>query len=218
MKTKIVVFCLILVSFSFIGKVKTYKETKVEIQVTRAKIKNINLSKDSIGKIFTEQLVNKIFTYWYGTKWSFEGHTSVPKKGRIACGYFVSTTLRDVGLNLNRYKLARKSPLDEANFLKQKYPVLILENETIEENITQIKSTLNEGIYFLGFDQSHVGFILKEDTSVFVIHSNYINSQGVVKEKIENSLAFSHYLKFYIVPISRNKPLIRKWISGMKVY
>ena len=217
MKSKIVMFSLILVSFSFIGKAKTYKQTKIDVQQIKSKINIENIAQDSISKLFTEQLVNKIIPYWYGTKWSFEGHTPIPKHGKIACGYFVSTTLRDVGFNLNRYKMARKSPINEAKIVSLNSKIIEIENETVKENIQEIKNILKQGVYFLGFDESHVGYILKQDTSVYIIHSNYINFEGVVKEKIENSEAFSHYLKFHIAPISRNIELMKKWIGNLRL-
>ena len=59
------------------------------------------ISMDSIGEYFEKQIVNGIVPYWYGTPWSFEGHTNQPHQGEIACGYFVSTTLKHMGLNIN---------------------------------------------------------------------------------------------------------------------
>src|SRR5690606_907796 len=69
---------------------------------------------DSVMEVFTLKLLNEIIPYWYGTEWDFEGHTAIPNEGKIACGYFVSTTLRDMGLNINRYKLAQQHGLNEA--------------------------------------------------------------------------------------------------------
>ena len=51
------------------------------------------VSFDSVQHYFTESLLNGILPHWYGTVWSFDGHTSTPGTGEIACGYLVSTTL-----------------------------------------------------------------------------------------------------------------------------
>jgi hypothetical protein len=40
--------------------------------------------------------------------WDYNGYTNTPKNGVIACGYFVSTTLKHFGFNLNRYDVAKK--------------------------------------------------------------------------------------------------------------
>ena len=66
------------------------------------------------NKIFTLFLLNNIIPHWYGTKQDFCAYTETPKQGVIACGILVSTTLKDMGLNVNRYKLAQQSPTNEA--------------------------------------------------------------------------------------------------------
>jgi len=62
---------------------------------------------DSVSHYFLNTLLNNIVPHWYGTTWAYEGHTNVPVQGEIACGYFVSTTLRHFGFKLNRYKMAQ---------------------------------------------------------------------------------------------------------------
>jgi hypothetical protein len=93
----------------------TYKGIKASIRANKQKV---GADMDSVSKVFQESLLNRIIPQWAGTTWSFEGHTSVPQQGEIACGYFVSTTLRDVGINLNRYTLAQQLPINEAKSLK----------------------------------------------------------------------------------------------------
>ena len=85
-------------------------------------------------------------------------------------------------------------------------------------SLTELKKhflTLKDGIYFIGLD-FHVGYILKEQQNVYIIHSNYINKQGVVKENIEKSKAASSST-YYIVPISNNQKLIKKWILNQSL-
>src|SRR6185503_21378543 len=57
-----------------------------------------------IQSIYTE-----IFPSWYGTGWDFNGTTEVPRQGKIACGYFVSTVLRDAGWRVQRVRLAQQA-------------------------------------------------------------------------------------------------------------
>ena len=49
-------------------------------------------------KCFANAITNTIAPAWIGTKWDFNGITEVPQQGKIACGYFVTTVLRDAGL------------------------------------------------------------------------------------------------------------------------
>jgi len=191
---------------------KTYTQTKAEILKIKSKIDREIITEDSLSVLFTDLLVQKIFPYWYGTPWDFNGYTAVPNQGVIACGYFVSTTLLHMGVNINRYKMAQQLPIHEAQTVSCGHAIQEIYNETIEENIAQLDTILTEGIYFLGFDQSHVGFILKKYDRLFVIHANYIGNGGVAVEKIEESQAFASYRRFYIAEISTNKILIKKWI------
>jgi len=182
--------------------------------------KNQTITSEELARHFTNTLVNKIIPYWYKTPWTFEGHSEVPRQGSIACGYFISTTLRDIGLNLNRYELAKQNPYNEALSLNLGNKPWLLTNSSTLEAIKEIKRKLKDGIYFIGFDQSHVGYLLKKNEQVFLIHSNYIEGQGVMKEAIEKSEVFSSYKKFHISGLSTNKNFLKKWIRGerIKVY
>lgn len=194
---------------------KSYQEIKNHIK--DQKVTYTNSSTDSLSALFKRSLLNRILPHWEETEWSFEGHTSIPKKGKIACGYFVSTTLQHLGVNLNRYKLAQQSPFMEAKSLAiNSDPIEISEN-SVNENITKIRENLKEGIHFIGFDSSHVGYILKEDKQLYLIHSNYIDSKGVEIEKIENSIVFASYDKFYLSELSTNENFLKHWVQGIEV-
>lgn len=200
--------------FRQVDSTKTYSQTKAEVLKTKSKIAADQITEDSLSALFTNLLVQKIIPYWYGTPWDFNGYTAVPNQGVIACGYFVSTTLLHMGVNVNRYKLAQQLPIHEAQSLACGEPVMEVYNETVEENINELDSILQEGIYFLGMDGSHVGFILKHQGQLFVIHANYIGDGGVAIEKPAESLAFCSYRRFYVAPISRNATLMSKWIKN----
>ncbi|MEM6261967.1 MAG: hypothetical protein AAGI38_05630 [Bacteroidota bacterium] len=204
-------------TWSLVEKGETYESTKRKINVLRNQVRSQNLPIDSIDKVFKESLLNRIIPFWEGTRWSFEGHTSTPRVGEIACGYFVSTTLRDVGLNLNRYRLAQQSPIYEAKSLAIHTEVIEVSEESTADNIQAINTSLTEGIHFIGFDESHVGFVLKEEEDLYLIHANYMDSVGVGIEKIEASEVFTWYSRFYLVELSTNKALLTHWIEGNEI-
>ncbi len=91
----------------------SYNQNKMRIQVKKKIIRELyrqkKISLDSVGNFFEQTLLNELIPYWYGVGWTFEGHTNSPDSGTIACGYFVSTTLKHFGMNLNRYRLAQQS-------------------------------------------------------------------------------------------------------------
>lgn len=164
---------------------------------------------DSISLFFTERMIENIFPYWYGTPWDFNGHTNMPNEGEVACGYFVSTTLKHFGFNLNRYKLAQQSAMNEAKTLQPIKPLVIYRNKSISIVIQSIKKDFDDGLYILGLD-NHVGYLWKNSANVFFIHSNYIDNM-VVKKIAETSPCFSSSIHV-IGSLSNNKELMEKWV------
>ncbi|QLG46518.1 hypothetical protein [Costertonia aggregata] len=175
------------------------------------------VSIEDVKASFSDHLVNHLIPHWYGTEWSFGGHTSVPKKGKIACGYFVSTTLRDMGLRLNRYRLAQKSPINEAKMISCGSEIKTVTSADSETAIQKIDALTQEGISFIGFDEGHVGFLLKKKGELFLVHSNYLFPNSVCLERIEESNVFKKFSTFHLVDISNNNELIKRWLNNREI-
>ena len=152
------------------------------IEETRTYLKNV--------------IANDIFKQWYGTKWDFNGTTRTPRNGEIACGYFVTTVLLDVGFKIPRIKWAQSA---SEVFIK-KLTSNNLKRFT-DRPLSEVKKylfTSGNGLYLVGLD-NHVGFVLVDGKSISFIHSNYYYPEvGVMKEDIstKNPLKDSHYRIF----------------------
>lgn len=205
------------VDFYAVDSARTYDEVKAQIVVDRKKLYTAECDWDSVGSVFCHNLLFKIIPYWYGTPWTFEGHTAQPRVGTVACGYFVSTTLQHTGLVINRYKLAQQLPVHEAQTLALEDSVIVFESSETSEIIDSMIMRLSDGIYFLGFDQSHVGYLYITQGDAWIIHSNYVGLEGVVAEPAGESSAFNSFRKFYVAPISNNKSLMRAWINQTEI-
>jgi len=199
----------------------SYASTKLNANELRLQLKeNLKqgtISFEDIRTAFTNQLVDKIIPHWYGTPWSFGGHTTVPNQGKIACGYFISTTLRDMGLNLNRFTLAQKSPIDEAKMISCGAKINSVVQETPEKAIETIDNLTKEGLYFIGFDEGHVGYLLKREGELFLIHSNYLIPVAVCIETLKEARVFKRFSKFHLVAISHNDDLLQRWLDNSTV-
>jgi hypothetical protein len=206
---KIICFVFLLLITNYTSLKNAIEKNRKELQTSYQSSADKNEILDKASKKLTQFLIHDVINHWYGTKWSFEGHSEIPKQGTIACGYFVSTTLRDVGFNLNRYKLAQKSPEDEAKVIACGTSIKKFQNVSKHDLKTYFLKQ-KDGIYFIGLD-FHVGFIYKTKTAVYFIHSNYIDNKGVVKEGVENSKAIVSK-KYYIVNITHNQNLAKKWL------
>lgn len=210
LKSVFSIFSILIVSYATIkSNINSNRKQLSQLYKTSTnKSETLNHVRDK----FTNHLVNDIIPQWFGTKWSFEGYTEIPKTGSIACGYFVSTTLRDMNLNVNRYKLAQKAPYHEATVIACGTPIETLQNKTKEELKTYFLTNKKDGLYFIGLD-FHVGFLLKENENLYFIHSNYINNSGPTKEKIEDSKVMNSSV-YHFCNITHNDILLKKWLNN----
>lgn len=199
------------INFNAKGDYKTIiskiKSTKTYFKTLYANNKNKAI--DSASKYLYYKLINDIVPHWYGTTWDFNGHTNIPNDGLIACGYFVSTTLKHLGLNLNRYKIAQQAGLHEAIALQPKNKLKIYSNKTFSELKEKLNAIYTDGIYFVGLD-NHVGYVLIKDKDIYFIHSSYCDNKVVI-ELAETSPCFRSNL-YVFAEITTNDDLIKKWI------
>ena len=188
---------------------KDYPQTLDSIKSIKKELKDKSINK--IGEKFTSLLTDKIFPYWYGTDWDFNGTTQKPNEGKIACGYFVTTTLRDIGLDINRVKLAQCASEQMIKKLVSEDNIYRFSNKSIEEFETNLKQKGN-GIYVVGLD-NHTGFVLFSDEGSFFIHSSGISPYKVVKEKLTESILIVKSKYRIVGKLSSDKELLLNWVK-----
>ena len=132
-----------------------------------------------------QYIADSLVPCWYGTPWDFNGCTITPQKGKIACGYFVTTVLKDAGVNINRVKMATcpSSILIKAVCSEIK----TYGNKPVSDFISRVKQK-EPGLFIVGLDK-HTGFIYNDGSDVYFIHSSYYAPKCVVKEKAAESPA-----------------------------
>ncbi len=163
---------------------------------------------DSASAYLHAALVQNIFPYWYGTQWDFNGISDQPQLGYIACGYFVSTTLKHTGIHLNRYKVAQQYSHSIVNTLctdVKKYT-------NLSAVLMYIKS-LPDNLYVVGLD-NHVGYISKQNNVVTFIHSSFVGLACVESEVASTSPVLASSRLYVLGNLSANKKLILNWLSG----
>ena len=115
-----------------------------------------------------------------------------------------------MGFNWNRFKLA------------QMYSKKIA--ETLCTDVTKYTSQAamlaeidkrENHLYIVGLD-SHVGMILKSDSGLWFVHSNYYGNQGPVKEIASKSQALDDSGSYYLGTFSTDENM-KNWLSG-KLY
>lgn len=178
--------------------------------IKRGRYKHLiqNIPTDSCRTYLLDQFEHQVFPHWVGTKWDYNGYTNTPGPDKIiACGYFVSTTLKHMGFKWNRFNLAKM------------YSLQIVEKtcsdiQKYTDKREMIHAVLNkpDNLYIVGLD-SHVGFILKRDKAVWFVHSNYYGSVGPEKEIAVLSDALESSSTYYIGTFF-NESNIEKWLKG----
>ena len=160
-----------------------------------------------------KSLKKSIFPAWYGTEWDFNGISTVPGKGEIACGYFVSTCLVHLGFKVSRIRLAQQPSQRIIETFMPKSQRKILAGGLSMDKIRAYLKKQGDGIYIVGLD-THVGFVSVEGDDMAFIHSSYYRPGSVVKaEKLEskNPLSDSKYRVFGKI---FSDDMVRKWLSG----
>ncbi len=181
------------VSISYTESKKENKKTYKSILLAAKELKQQCIASDSFEMLYSRFIVDSIIPYWYGTKWNFYGTTEVPQTGSIACGYFVTTVLRDAGLHINRIKLAQAASEEMMKTVCYKNSLNRFSNVSMQGFIAGLHQ-LENGLYIVGLD-FHTGFIYHENQELYFIHASYQTPQIVIQQNVHEStiLAASKY-------------------------
>ncbi|WNJ16507.1 hypothetical protein [Pontibacter sp. G13] len=151
-------------------------------------------------------LLVDIFPAWYGTKWDFNGYSNHPNQGTIACGYFVSTTLKHSGVHINRYRIAQMAASQIIEALADR-PVWYRSYPCMME---WIKGRPDD-LYVVGLD-NHVGFISKQGDEVRFIHSSFVEPMCAMNESADESWVLQSSGVYAVGSLFGKGEFVRKWL------
>ncbi|MCU0435311.1 MAG: hypothetical protein MUC87_17780 [Bacteroidia bacterium] len=165
-------------------------------------------------KILRKAISHDIFQYWEGTKWSFYGTTEVPGKGKIACGYFVTTVLRDCGVPLQRATLAQQASEQIIKKLVAEKNIRRFSKVQLGEFVKAIKAKGNHA-YVVGLD-THVGFLVCENGEVNFVHSSGGYPWAVVKERAEESAVLNQSKYRVTGCLTADEGFMQRWEKALQ--
>lgn len=169
-------------------------------------------NKKDLTDFWVKTIGTDLFQKWENTSWDFNGTATRPHEGEIACGYFVTTILRDMNLKINRVKLAicASSQMMRDLAPQQKLKNLsALNYAAFNEAIT----SWGKGVYIIGLDY-HTGFVVNDGFENYFIHSSYIDRKGVVKEPILESAALRSSKTRWMITLTGDKNFLERWLRG----
>jgi hypothetical protein len=159
---------------------------------------------------FTNLIYQTYFQIWDGTPWAFYGTTRVPQKGSIACGYFVTTVLADMGVPIQRIEMAKTYSEKMIRTLVQTENIKKFTPFILKKFVEELKRK-NNGVYLVGLD-NHTGFIVVKNHEVYFIHSSVIYPGCVVREKALESVALQINSYTVLGCLTEDKVFMKKWI------
>lgn len=163
---------------------------------------------DSAREFVFTTLTKEILPTWYGTEWDYNGTTTEPQKGHIACGYFVTTTLEAAGFSLPRAEWAQLA--SEERILNMTDDVRRYSRAPIAGVEKEVKER-GRGLYVVGMDD-HVGFIVNDGQEVTFVHSQ---PGGVTCEKLCSNNRCSRS-RYRVVGKVLTDEMMRGWLEGVR--
>jgi hypothetical protein len=149
----------------------TYDELRAGIEARRAALAARRTGGDDVRAAARAELltaVRELVPPWFGTPWDYSGTTEVPGEGEIACGYFVSTVLRDAGLRVDRVKLAQQaSALIAKTFAG---PDVTWFRTRDLEQVLALPEGSPQDLWIVGLDY-HVGLLVEHEGQTSFCHS-----------------------------------------------
>ncbi len=164
---------------------------------------------------YLETLLPQMMLCWLGTPWDFHGTAEGPGQGKIACGYFVATVLKDAGFRVDRYKLAQQA---SQNILRSFLPKEALQVQVGApyDNYAAAIAKAEPGVRIVGLD-SHVAFLVTGPDGFRFIHSSGSKPWCVVNEDRDSAgvLARSNYRVQGL--LTGDKEVLKRWLAGKKI-
>lgn len=157
-----------------------------------------------------QQITASLFPYWYGTDYDFNGTTQVPRKGRIACGYFVTTVLEQAGFQLDRVGLARAPSEQMISELIQEQHIYRFSRSSLEVFLNKAQE-LGEGLYLVGLD-THTGFLWHDGAELYFVHASGRAPRCVVKEKASESWSLKKSKYRVLGSLTADYLLLLRWL------
>ena len=164
---------------------------------------------------FLEAVLPEMMRCWLGTRWDFHGTTEVPGEGKIACGYFVATVLRDAGFRVDRYKLAQQSSQSILRSFLPREALSVQVGVPYASYAAGLKKA-EPGIRIVGLD-SHVAFLVTGKEGFRFIHSSGSKPWCVVDEGERDADVLRRSNYRVQGSLTADKAVLRRWLAGKAI-
>ena len=184
------------------------RHAKAKTTVERAAV-------EADARILLETALPAMMRCWLGTPWDFNGTAKGPGDGKIACGYFVATVLKDAGFQVDRYQLAQQ-PSENIlrSFIPRESCALSVGKEY--RLFAEEVGKREPGVYVVGLD-THVAFIVVRDGGFRFIHSSGSRPWCVVDESPGEAGVLQRSNWRMLGNLTAGSNVLRRWLRTEKI-
>jgi len=159
-----------------------------------------------------EAALPEMMRCWLGTPWDFNGMATTPGEGKIACGYFVTTVLRDAGFQIERIRLAQQpAQLILTTFVPREKLTLRV-GASYPDFCREVRA-LDPGVYIVGLD-NHVGFLVLTAQGFEFIHSSGAAPWCVVAEQPAEAAVLERSRYRVLGNLTSQPQLLLDWLQA----
>ena len=167
------------------------------------------------AQVLLEKCLPAMMRCWLGTRWDFNGTAEGPGKGKIACGYFVATVLKDAGFKVDRYQLAQQPSGNILRSFLPKDSCTLTVGQDYQEFSKSVRKR-EPGVYVIGLD-THVAFIVVRDGEFRLIHSSGSRPWCVVDESQTDAGVLQRSKWRMLGNLTADSSVIQHWLKTDKI-
>jgi hypothetical protein len=220
LQLRLAVVCALLAGWAAPAGADRYQEAVRRVEQRRARLAERWRGTDDRAALVgptaavIQAEVGRLARQWLGTRWGLGApQTRTPGAGKINCGTFVGTVLRDAGFVVDVEHLQRQpSQLIIASFVgagrTRKWS-----NAPMDRFLADLRR-MGPGLYIIGLD-FHVGFLLQTDDDVRFVHASYL-TRTVVDEPAALAQPISDS-KYRVVGKILDRGNVRDWLEGNRI-
>jgi hypothetical protein len=156
----------------------------------------------------------RLSRHWLGTSWGLGlPQSQVPGRGKINCGTFVGTILRDAGFVVDVGKLQRQpSQLIIRSFVGRER-MKKWSNAPMDRFLADVRA-MGPGLFIVGLD-FHVGFLIQTERDLRFVHASY-ETRTVVDEPAASAGPITES-KYRVVGKLLDRGNVRDWLEGRRI-
>lgn len=161
-------------------------------------------------EVLLTTLTAELIPAWHGTPWNFYGTSEIPGRGKIACGYYVSTLLQHADLDVERIRLAQQPSEHIVRTFTAGGDIRRFRNRPAQDVIDEVERQ-GEGLYVLGLDY-HAALLWNDGERVRMCHSSYLGTGAATCEDALTSPAMIS--KYRVIGKLLDDRMVEGWLRG----